>query len=104
VEETKNRIEERKRYMERHGMGGTRDTYLDDFTHTATGFFENGLHAFTGCLCLVGDAAFDEVSILVGGDLARDEDVAAYLDCLALFRIVLVTSLVIARLIVDWVL
>jgi hypothetical protein len=66
-------------------MGGGKVTNLDDFAHAAAGFFENGLHAFTGCLCLVGDAAFDQVTVLVGGDLARDEDVRADLDCLALF-------------------
>jgi hypothetical protein len=69
----------------RQGVGIVDATYLDDFAHAAAGFFENGLHAFAWCLCLVGDAAFDQVAVLVGGDLARDEDVLADLDCLALF-------------------
>jgi hypothetical protein len=80
------RKEEDKEEVEA-GNSRKEKTYLDHFTHTATGFFEDSLHAFAGCLCLVGDTAFDEVSVLVGGDLARDEDVVAYLDCLALLMV-----------------
>lgn len=58
--------------------------YLDDFANVAAGFLENGLETLARSLCLVGDAALDQVAVLVGGDLARDEDVLADLDCLAL--------------------
>jgi len=64
--------------------GSRIESHLDDFVHAATGFFEDGLHALTRCLGLVGDAALDQVTVLVGGDLTRDEDVLADLNCLAL--------------------
>lgn len=58
--------------------------YLDDLAQRATSLLKNSLHALTGSLGLVGDATFNEVAVLVSGNLTRDKDLTANLDGLAL--------------------
>ena len=61
-----------------------RKTHLDDLGQTAPGLFQNSLHALARSARLVRDAALDELAVLVCRDLARDENVRAGLDGLAL--------------------
>lgn len=62
------------------------DIDLDDARDVAAGFGEDGNDVLAAHLGLVGDATLNEVSILVGGDLAGDVDGRACNDGLALCR------------------
>jgi len=61
-----------------------RKTNLDNPLNANTGFGEDSLDVLAAHLGLVGDAAFDQVALCVGGDLARDEDIGACDDGLGL--------------------
>ena len=58
--------------------------YLDNLVNAATSLLKNGLEALAGSLGLVGNAALDQVTVLVGRDLTRHKDVLTNLDSLAL--------------------
>jgi hypothetical protein len=60
-------------------------THLDGTVNAATSVLEDVLECFAAGLGLVGDAAANEVALGVGGDLARDPDLAGGFDGLGLW-------------------
>lgn len=58
--------------------------YFDGPVDVAAGVFEDVLDRFAAGFGLVGDAATNEVALGVGGDLARDPDLAGGFDGLGL--------------------
>lgn len=58
--------------------------YLDGAVDVAASVFEDVLESLAAGLGLVGDAAADKVALGVGGNLARDPDLAGGLNGLGL--------------------
>lgn len=67
---------------DRKGAGNTHPN-LDNLADFRTGFVQDGLQIVDASLGLLGDGAFDQVAILVGGDLSGAEDEACGFDRLA---------------------
>lgn len=60
-------------------------SHLDDLGHAGPGGLQHGGDVLAALLGLLADGALDEVAVGVGGDLARDEDLAVGLDGLRLW-------------------
>ena len=60
-------------------------THLDDPVQAYTSLGEDSLDVLTALCCLVRDAAFNQLALVVCGDLAGDEDLGACDDGLGLF-------------------
>jgi hypothetical protein len=58
--------------------------YLDHTRHIRTCFFQDSSNVLTTLLCLICDAALDQVALGIGRDLARDVDVGSRNDGLRL--------------------
>lgn len=63
---------------------GKGSTHLDGTVDVAASVLKNVLERFATGLGLVGNAAANEVALGVGGDLARDPDLAGSFDGLGL--------------------
>jgi hypothetical protein len=74
------------------------DVDLDDFLNGCVGLLENRDNVLAALCRLVGDAAFDQSTGLVGRDLTRDEDLGTGDDSLGLGDVSAVVEGVIAVL------